>query len=154
MNREPTHTPADPWQWFSGAIYHLGKSKVVKIWNTTNRTVERWSADKNYTASVTKNPLVMFGIVLEKLMEIGKIDFARSAVEYLSGIVGCRLYCPQAEPDKPTLADELLDDVPAVCGFHASMRADNPNIAEVKENLRKAHDELNQSYEQFIRTVN
>jgi hypothetical protein len=149
MNRKPTHTPADPWEWFSGTIYHLTKSAVIKIWNISERTVERWSADRTTTESVTRNPLVMLGDTLEKLMEKGKAEFARSAVDFLAKIVGCHLVFVEAIPDKENLSDELLDDLPAISAFHTSMINKEP-LAIVRENYRKAKQELDEDYQLYV----
>ena len=145
MNRKPTRTPVAPWEWYSGAIYHLGKSTVLKIWNCAGRTLERWSADPAYAESTTKNPLGMLGITLEKLMERGRADFARSAVDYLSAIVGCTLVCDgEIRPDKDTLADECLDDLPALADFHTALREKQPR-AVVRELCRKAKQDIDES---------
>ncbi|WP_024333094.1 hypothetical protein [Desulfotignum balticum] len=145
MNREPTRTPVAPWEWYSGAIYHLGKSLILKIWNCSGRTLERWSADPATTESITKNPLGMLGITLEKLMERGRTDFARAAVDYLAGIVGCTLVCDgEIHPDKETLADECLDDLPALAEFHTALREGQP-LPVVRELCRKAKHDIDES---------
>lgn len=133
MNRKPTGTPIDPWQWFSGVIYHLGKSSVLKIWNVAERTLERWSADKDFTESVTKNPLVKLEITLEKLMERGKVEFARSAVDSLARIVGCTLREINLVSDKKTIEEELLDNIPALARYQEIARpsAKRP-VAEIR----------------------
>tara|TARA_B100000614_G_C14536177_1_gene488489 strand:- start:355 stop:822 length:468 start_codon:yes stop_codon:yes gene_type:complete len=144
MNRKPTGTPVNPHQWFSGAIYHLGKSTLIKIWNVSERTIERWSADSAFTESVTKNALDMLAITLEKLMEKGRIDFARSAVDFLARIVGCQLVCSDGvEPDKATLEDELLDTWPAISGFQTTMRDQEP-VPVVRDLYRHARRELDE----------
>ena len=144
MDRRPTRTPVDPHEWFSGAIYHLGKSILLKIWNVSERTLERWSADKAMTASVTKNPIIMLGITLEKLMERGKIDFAQAAVDFLARIVGCHLVTIEdASPDKKTLAEECLDDLPPLAAFHSAMNNREP-VSVVRPLHRKAKGELDQ----------
>lgn len=144
MNRKPSHTPVAPWEWYSGAIYHLSKTAVLKIWNCSERTLERWSADPATTESITKNPLGMLGITLEKLMERGRADFARSAVDYLAGIVGCTLVCDgDIKPDKDTLADECLDDLPALAELHQALLKDSPR-SEVRELARKLINEIDE----------
>jgi len=144
MNRKPTRTPVVPWEWFSGAIYHLGKTVVLKIWNCSGRTLERWSTDPAYAESTTKNPLGMLGITLEKLMERGRADFARAAVDYLAAIVGCTLVCDgEIHPDKDTLADECLDDLPALAELHKALLNDSPR-AEVRELARKLINEIDE----------
>jgi len=146
MNRKPTRTPVVPWEWFSGAVYHLkNKSLVLKIWNCSERTLLRWSANPATTQSITKNPLEMLGITLEKLMERGRADFARAAVDYLAAIVGCALVCDgEIHPDKDNLAEECLDDLPALAAFHTSLRENQPR-AVVRELCRKAKQDIDES---------
>lgn len=150
MNRKPTRTPADPWEWFSGAIYHLTKSVLIKIWNVSEKTAERWSADKTTTESISKNPLVMLGITLEKLMEKGKFDFAMAAVDYLAQIVGCYLVCNDASPDKETLSEECLDDLPVIAAFHTAM-TEKEFLPIVREKYRKAKQELDEDFQLYVR---
>jgi len=145
MNRKPTGPPVNPHQWFSGAIYHLGKSTLIKIWNISERSIERWSADSAFTESVTKNALDMLAITLEKLMEKGKADFARSAVDFLARIVGCHLACIDgAVPDKGTIPEECCDDLPVIAAFHQSMINHEP-IPVVRDHHRQAKKELDEN---------
>lgn len=152
MNRRPTRTPADPHEWFSGAIHHLGKSTLLKVWNVSARTIERWSTDQRFTESVSRTPVHMILTMLDLLMEKGKSDFARSLVDKLAHAVGCHLVCSDSEPDKSDFRDELLDDIPAIAKFHISMKDwEKPNPAEVRECFRHSVDELKQSYEAWVR---
>jgi len=147
MNRKPTRTPVEPWDWYSGAIHELGKSMLVKIWNCSDRTMERWSADPATTESITKNPLDRLGITLKKLMELEQeqADFARAAVDYLAAIVGCTLVCDgEIHPDKDNLAEECLDDLPALAAFHTALRENQPR-AVVRELCRKAKQDIDES---------
>jgi hypothetical protein len=117
---------------------------VLKIWNCSERTLERWSADPATTESISKNPLGMIGITLEKLMERGRVDFARAAVDYLAAIVGCTLVVDQEViPDKAALADECLDDLPALAEYHAAMLDKKP-ISEIRDLCRKAKHEIDE----------
>jgi hypothetical protein len=84
----------------------------------------------------------MLGITLEKLMERGRADFARAAVDYLAAIVGCALVCDH--PDKDNLAEECLDDLPALAAFHTSLRENQPR-AVVRELCRKAKQDIDES---------
>lgn len=153
MNRKPTRTPADPWEWFSGAIYHLGKSVVLKIWgNISERTLERWSASRSDvgTQSITKNPVVMLGIMLEKLMEKGRSEFARSIVDYLASIVNCTLSCSgDIIPDKDNLSDELLDDLPVIADFHQAILRREPETT-VREKYRLAVTDLEEDFAAYL----
>jgi hypothetical protein len=150
MNRKPTHPPIDPHEWFSGSIYHLGKSTMLKIWNVSERTMERWSADKAMTASVTKNAVDMLGITLEKLMEKGKAEFARSAVDFLAKIVGCQLESQASSgPDKHSIAEECLDDLPIVAALHRAIMENQPEPI-VRGLLSKAKQELDEDYQAYV----
>lgn len=146
MNRKPTHTPVNPWEWFSGAIYHLSKTVVVKIWNVSDRTIERWSADSATTQSVSNNPLVLMGAMLEKLMEKGKMEFARAAVDYLAMIVRVQIRdVVDVLPDGKSISEELLDNLPALARYQEAVRDRKPLpviraramelIAEIEQDL-------------------
>lgn len=78
-------------------------------------------------------------------MERGRTDFARAAVDYLAGIVGCTLVCDgEIHPDKETLADECLDDLPALAEFHTALREGQP-LPVVRELCRKAKHDIDES---------
>ncbi len=153
MNRKPTRTPIDTSEWFSGAIYHLTKSVMVKIWNVSDRTMERWSADAAMTEYTAKNPIMRLGITLEKLMEKGKVEFARSCVDSLARTVRCYLVAEEvATPDKPTIAEEMLDDIQAIAAFHKSIDEKQPE-AIVRGLLREAHQELDEDYHMYLKNI-
>lgn len=146
MDRKPTHTPADPWQWFSGCLYHLGDSRLLKTWNVSRRTLEKWSADRRTTQSVSKNPLVLLGETLETLMVRGHADFAISAVDYLAEICRCHIEMDQANivADKATLEEELLDNYEVIAEYTAAMRDPGVSNREKREKARKAIEEIQQ----------
>lgn len=143
MNRKPTRIPADPWQWFSGCMYHLSATEIHKTWNVGGRTVERWSADKRTTQSVTKNPLVLLGETLEKLMEKGQADFAISAVDYLAEITRCHVIADSDHlPDHSTLEEELLDNYEVLANHTSTMQDPDASKREKRVKAYKVVSEI------------
>lgn len=158
MHRETTTAHPETWQFFSSCIEVLkpkgGKGFIANLFGIKSRQVERWSCDPDTSDSAQRNPLDKYEKILQLLCELGRKDVAIGAVDRQAKILDCDLVCQNTEPDKTTLHDELLDDLPAVARLHTAIRK-KEDIAHVREALRQAMDELKQSYEAFLKeTVN
>ena len=151
MNRKPDHPPFNTWQFFSGCIYHLGKTTMNKLYQVGERTIERWSADPATTATSKRNPLDRYEDLLSMLMERGKKDVARTAVGRQAAIVGCELNVVGlgVKPDKETVEEECLDDYPVVIEFHDSIRR-KARPEEVVKLCKAAERELEETKVKYL----
>lgn len=111
----------------------------------SNQTVYKWCADPDFNGETRPNPLDRLESMIWNLLKADEHETAQRLVDRLANIVGCQLVCEDSEPDKPTLNAELLDDLPAIANYHTAIR-EKRNPVEVRELLRKAKDELSQSY--------
>lgn len=69
-----------------------------------------------------------------------------SPLEYLAAHCGFRLTpFSGAQPDKPTIAEELCDDLPAIAEFQQSI-LNGESLRVVGEKLSKATNELEQNF--------
>lgn len=146
MNRKPTSTPVEPWEWFSGCLYHMSKSQIVKIWNVGERAVEKWSADPSTTATTAACPMTRLGYMLTKLMMRGQVEHARSGVDYLARIVRCTLIPDEDEctPNNAALEEELLDNYESLAAYTAAMRDPEASNAKRRELARLAIEDIMQ----------
>jgi len=159
MNRETTTAHIGTWQFFSSCIEIFkplsstgGKGYLSKLFNVSTRQIERWSCDPDFSESAQRNPMDKYEIALKRLVELGRKDMAIGAVNRQAEIIGCVLTCASVEPDKSSVSDELLDDLPAVSTLHSSIR-EKRDVQEVRENLTRALDEIRQSYEIYVRQI-
>ena len=123
---------------------------MSKLFNVSTRQIQRWSCDPDYAES-QRNPMDKYETVLRHLCEMGRREVGRGAVDRQAQIVGCTLVCSGgAHPDKETLYEELLDDLPSLAEFHKAI-TDRQDITVVRELRRKLREELDQSYEAYVR---
>ena len=156
MNRETTTSHVETWQFFNSCIEIFkplckksgGKGFLSKLFGVEHRQIERWSSDPDFTSSAQRNPMDKYETVLKRLVELGRKDVAIGAVDRQAQIVDSQLTRPNTIPDKQTLNDELLDDLPAISAFHTAMR-NGEHLLVVRELFSSAQDEIAQSYEAY-----
>lgn len=139
-------TPFETWQFFAAAKKIMGMSALQVLYQRSHRQIDRWACDPDFTASSEKNPLDRIEAMLTRITELGKSHVAVAAADRMAAICGMRLVADSTPvPDADTLADELLDDYPALVRFHTAIREHKPDPV-VRAALNAAIDELNQSY--------
>jgi hypothetical protein len=122
----------------------LGDTLLQNIFNRGLRSIYRWSADRDFTADNTRNPVDRLRVLFSRLTELGRRDMACAALRILAEACGCEIQeRGEAEPDKCDIRDECLDDYPAVAEFHESIRdeAEMGHIYYLKEEAKKELDE-------------
>ena len=146
-------TPVHTWQFYRAVKKILGKTFMPKLFKISPRQIDRWSCDPDFSDSSRRNPMDRYETILEALMEIGKDKIARGAVDRQARIVGCNLVCEgDAVPDKDTLTEELLDDLPAVTQLHDAIINRKPEQV-VRELLSKAKRELDEDYQAYLQHI-
>lgn len=153
MNRETTTAHTETWQFFSSCVEIFkpkgGASFVAKIFGVSTRQVQRWSCNPDFSESAQRNPLDRYETALRTLMEMGRRDVATGGADRQAHVVQCHLSCDEATPDKDTLPEELLDDLPVISEFHTSaMNLDDEAV--VRELYRKAQTELKKSFQAYL----
>lgn len=148
MNRKPAHTPLKTWQFYSACIYHLGKSFLTQLYQRSERQIERWSADPDTTESHQRNPIDRYEVLLTRLMERGLVEIARACVRRQTRLVDCELMRREdvPVPDKKSIAEECLDDLPALAEFHRVLRDPHADVQEVITAKAAIARELSENY--------
>lgn len=137
--------PVKSWQFYHACKHHLGMAFVQKLFKVSPRQIDRWACDPDFADSSQRNPMDRYETLLKKLMELGAVDVARAVVDRQARIVGCSLVEDgEIVPDKPTLADECLDDLPALADYHQAMRQNAP-IQVIRDLCRHAKREIDES---------
>jgi len=145
-------TPLKTWQIMRSIRRILSDSFLQKTYKIELRQIQRWSCDPKTSESHGANPLDRVEVVLDRLMEAGREDVARRTVARMAHIVGCELRVLQsATPGNTTIADECLDDLPALAQFHDALRSSVSSIEDVRDRWQQAKQELDENYELFIR---
>ena len=141
-------SPITTWQFYLACKRHLGITVLNKIYSgvrskkchhcgqsiTADRTrqINSWSADPRYAASNQPNPLDRIMDLLDRLMDIGKEDVARAAVDMQAKVVGCFLRELSDSADKQTISEELLDNIPAFSAYTEAARQSRRESARVR----------------------
>lgn len=132
---EPLSPPKNGHDWFCDAKDHIGVRELARIWGRSEAHCYRWTRDpeakakKNIDNDASPNPIYR---IQETLRELSKHNppIAKMLAESLIEIIGSSIPCKsQITPDKETLAEELLDDLPHVVAFHqAMMEGKHPGV--------------------------
>ncbi len=156
MYQNTTIPPLNPRDFISTCRELVGDSYLIKLFNVSIRTLQRWVAKLPYVSedSVRENYLEKHERLLERLQrEPGGMDIARGIVERHAHKVGCELHCIEsAEPDQCSIEAECLDDYPALTKFHQAIR-ENPDADTVRHLWQEAKRELDETYEMYSKTL-
>lgn len=133
----------------------VGDCWMIKLFKVGPRSLQRWVALRPYVDedSIRENYLEKHETLLNKLMGLpGGGDVARAIVSRHAHLVGCELTCTTpAEPDKPTVEGECLDDYPALVAFHQSIQA-GQSYEEIRYHWQQAKRELDETWTAFCRS--
>ena len=152
-------TPITTWQFYLACKRSLGMTVLNKIYagikarkcphccepitDDRTRQINRWSADPRYASSSQPNPLDRILDLLDRLMDIGKDDVARAAVDMQARMVGCVLREESPASDKKTVAEELLDNIPAFADYTEAARPEaGQPMAVIREKAMKLIREI------------
>jgi len=154
MNRETTTAHVESWQFYSSCIeifkHRGGASFVAKILGVSTRQVHRWACNPDFSESSQRTPMDRYETLLRHLLEMGRHDVAMGCADRQAHVVNCHLIINDVIPDKDSLPEELLDDLPVIAEFHTSaMNLDDEEI--VRELFRKAENELKESFQAYLK---
>ena len=142
--------PLTTWQFFHACRKILGDTCLQKIYKRSNKQIYRWSANPDFCEDVEKNPLDRLIVLVRKLAEVGREDIAFAGVRILADVLDCEVVPREhPTPDKATIADECLDDYPAIVAFHKAIEEGDPPEL-VRHRLRDAVRELEETMEKYL----
>ncbi|MCK5312771.1 MAG: hypothetical protein KAJ62_11710 [Desulfobacteraceae bacterium] len=135
--------PVKTWQFHNACKILLGMTSLTKLFKISPRQIDRWACDPDFTESSQRNPMDRYEALLKKLIEIGSFDMARRAVDRQARIVGCKLITTDIVPDKDTILEELLDNLPVLAEYQEAIRSNKP-IETIRSLHRKLINELDE----------
>ena len=114
------------WEIYNVARKALGTG-ICKVYGNRNaRTIDYWAQDPAFSADYKRNPIDRLAALLTKLDSIGERETAKSAIRLLAGAINCRVIDRvEAVPDKPTLLEEILDDMPHIVAYQKALQGDD-----------------------------
>lgn len=96
-------------QFWSAASHILGKEAITKTYQIEIRQLQRWSADPDFAAQTSRNPIDLMLAVMRRLMEVGRKDIVEGGLRRLVEPLGYSLRANEARTDRGSIALELLD---------------------------------------------
>lgn len=137
------------WQIYDEARKIL-KKKIYKIYgNRNSRMIDYWAQDPDFSADPKRNPIDRLEGLVRSLVENGAHEVAISVVRILAAAVNCDVVTRAAVvPDKETLLEEILDDLPFVLRYHEALQG--ADLEEVDKARHKLIVELDENRVRFI----
>jgi hypothetical protein len=137
------------WQIFDEARKVL-KKEIYKIYgNRSSRLVDYWAQDPKFSADPKRNPIDRLEGLIKSMKENGAREAAISIVRILAAGVDCDVV-PRSKvvPDKDTLIEEILDDLPFVLRYHEALQG--TDLEAVDKARHKLIVELDENRVRFI----
>lgn len=145
--------PLTPREFIAFVRAKLGEGYLLTKFHVDRRTLQRWVSDERYVGEegTRKNPVEKFEELLRDLSERGHEMESMAIVGRMAAIVGCDLVAAcHGDPDKQTVADECLDDYPALTRFHQAVRGSEGSDA-VRHLRDMAVQEIRETFERYAR---
>jgi hypothetical protein len=141
------------WQIYERARKAL-KQQMYEIYgNRSSRMVDYWAQDPDFSAETKRNPIDRLEELLLRLCESGERETARAALRILAAGVGCYVRDrAEVTPDKETLAEEIVDDLPCLVDYHRALQGED--LEEVDRARSALERELTENRVKFIEVNN
>jgi hypothetical protein len=154
MNDTP-HPILKSHQFFHACRRILGQAVMGSIYKRSDRQLYRWAADPNFCEDHERNPIDSLKIVLERLCEMGREDVALGGVEILASVFNCRVAIVPRSPaqeNSKSLAEECLDDLPAVAQYHEALMKKR-SVEEIRHYRDAAIRELHENFQVYEASI-
>jgi hypothetical protein len=111
------------WEIYHAARKHLKKDLHEVYGNRSSRMIDYWAQDPDFSADPKRNPIDRLQDLLVRFDKCGQRNVALSALRILAGTVDCRVVDRKtAVPDKETLLEEILDDMPCLLEYQKTLQ--------------------------------
>jgi hypothetical protein len=103
------------------------KSDLYEIYgNRSSRMIDYWAQDPAFSAEHKRNPVDRLGEMLVRLCRAGEHSAAKSALRILANGINCAVHDrEEVVPDKETLYEEILDDMPCLIDYQRALQAND-----------------------------
>ncbi|MFV0420614.1 hypothetical protein [Oleidesulfovibrio sp.] len=139
----------EAWEMMSEAKDALGMPALERIFKVGHKQIYKQMRNPDYSGDSARPVIQRVRMLLHDLDKAGADDLARAMLGYMAEPLG--MHCipnAVAEPDKPTLAEECLDDLPALVALHkAMMNGEDPRTVEALH--AEAVQELDQTITKY-----
>jgi hypothetical protein len=125
------------WQVYCEARSALKNGMYEVYGNRSSRMIDYWAQDPALSADPKRNPIDRLEALFKRLCEDGHRDVALSAVRILAEVIGAQVADrEEVVPDKETLHEEILDDLPHLLAYQEALqRNDLEDVDRAKAGL-------------------
>jgi hypothetical protein len=122
--------PVEPWEMMAGAKRALGQTAFQQLLGVGTTQANRYCRNPKFTADSENSSLVRLRNLFDELRDVGSVDQVRQMLNFLAESIGERTSaCTLAEPDKKTIAEECLDDLPSLALVHELVQSgEHPKV--------------------------
>jgi hypothetical protein len=126
------------------------KSELYEIYGSrSSRMVDYWAQDPDRSAVTRRNPIDRIEELLHRLCDAGERDTAKAVLRILASATNCYIRDrSDVKPDKETLAEEIIDDLPRLVDYHRALQGDD--LEQVDRMRAGLERELTESRVKFV----
>jgi hypothetical protein len=139
----------DAWEMMLEAKDALGMPALERIFKVGHKQIYKQMRNPDYSGDSARPVIQRVRMLLHDLDKAGADTLSLAMLNYMAEPLG--MHCipnAVAEPDKPTLAEECLDDLPALVALHkAMMHGEDPRTVEALH--AEAVQELDQTITKY-----
>ncbi len=138
------------WEVYDRARKVLHKEKMLEIYgNRSSRLINYWAQDPRCCADPKRNPIDRLEMMVQELAKANGKDVAMAAVRRLAGAIGLNIMERQeAIPDKDTLQEEIIDDMPCLVAYQKALMGND--LEEVDRTEAELKRELAENRVKFL----
>jgi len=141
--------PVEPWEMMADAKRALGITTFQKLLGVGTTQANRYCRNPKFTADAEKSQLVRLRDLFDELRSAGAEDQVRQMLNFLGESIDERVGGrAHTAPDKATVPEECMDDLPSLALVHGLMQeGEHPRI--VRDAFDKHADEVAQDIDLY-----
>lgn len=141
--------PVEPWEMMAEAKRALGITTFQKLLGVGTTQANRYCRNPKFTADAENSQLVRLRDLFDELRNAGAEDQVRQMLNFLAESIDER--CggrATTTPDKDSVAEECLDDLPSLALVHELMQSgEHPRV--IRDAFDKHVDEVGQDLDLY-----
>jgi hypothetical protein len=136
--------PVEPWEMMAEAKRALGITTFQKLLGVGTTQANRYCRNPKFTADAENSQLVRLRDLFDELRNAGAEDQVRQMLNFLGESIGERVGGrANTAPNKDTVAEECLDDLPSLALVHELLQSgEHPRV--IRDAFDKLVDEVSQ----------
>lgn len=107
--RQQPHPITKPHHVFAAAQHLLGEDFLASLTKKSVTQIYRWSADPDRCDQVSRNPMDILAIILDRIQELGREDVVEASLRVLAAPLGYHVQAREIRSDKNSAQREGND---------------------------------------------